>query len=377
MPNAVLVGAFGQGNPGDEALCAVFRDALAGAGYDAAVVSRDPRRTAAIHRCRALPATGRHVAAAVRRADLVVIGGGTIFKGLHTSTGRRRNGLLWSTAGLVAAARAWSTPVAMVGVGAADVHGAAARNLARWIVRTTDLLVLRDEESAAVLASAGVPPPFRVGADPAWTVLDEPPASHGRSGDVVVAVSHLAVSHLAGGSDLAARLAAALRPLTTERRVTIQPWQIAGGRAGDADLAAEIARRLDGRAEVVRAPADLAEARASYVGASLVVGMRFHALVAAAAAGARFLAIAHEPKLAGVARRMEQPAVPPNAPEAVLTRAVATALDGPPPSPAAVRAEMARAEEGLALLRLLAGGGRIDEPSEVSGLTLSDGGGCW
>ena len=44
MSTVTLVGAFGQGNPGDEALCAAFCEALA--AHDVIVVSSDPAATA-------------------------------------------------------------------------------------------------------------------------------------------------------------------------------------------------------------------------------------------------------------------------------------------------------------------------------------------
>ena len=50
---------------------------------------------------------------------------------------------------------------------AAPLPGRAAQWLARAIVRSADLLVLRDDESAAHLAATGAPTPVRVGADPA------------------------------------------------------------------------------------------------------------------------------------------------------------------------------------------------------------------
>ena len=67
------------------------------------------------------------------------------------------------------ATRAMRKPLALVGVGAGALPGRSARTLTRAIVRRADLLVLRDEESAGVLADAGAPTPFRVGADAAWT----------------------------------------------------------------------------------------------------------------------------------------------------------------------------------------------------------------
>ena len=55
MSTVMLVGAFGQGNPGDEALCAAFCEALA--DHDAVVVSGDPVDTARRHGVRSVPAT--------------------------------------------------------------------------------------------------------------------------------------------------------------------------------------------------------------------------------------------------------------------------------------------------------------------------------
>ena len=52
MTNVLLVGAFGQGNPGDEALCAAFVRALA--GDDVVVASSDPAGTADRHGVRAI-----------------------------------------------------------------------------------------------------------------------------------------------------------------------------------------------------------------------------------------------------------------------------------------------------------------------------------
>src|SRR6266508_911524 len=110
MPTALLVGAFGQGNPGDEALCAAFRQALPSVRL--VVASRNPDTTAALHRCDSVLASPGAVARASRHADCVVVGGGTVFKTLHPSTGRRPAALLRTTAALVAGARVRGARVA-------------------------------------------------------------------------------------------------------------------------------------------------------------------------------------------------------------------------------------------------------------------------
>jgi polysaccharide pyruvyl transferase WcaK-like protein len=410
-----LAGAFGQGNPGDEALLAAFARALP--DHRPVAASSDPAATAAEH---GIAAVGRDDLATVGRelalADAVVVAGGTIFKALHPSSGRAPLSLLRRTAALAAATRALRKPLALVGVGAAPLHGRTARALARSIVRAADLLVLRDEESAGHLAATGAPMPVRVGADPAWTLLPDAPAptdataaAHGapagaaqaepavaaREAPVVAPAADrgpsvlmrspagghapvpladgdgrpvvVALSHLAGGRELAERLAAGLAPVVDAGvDVRLDPWQA----DGDADLAAAVATRLNGRVGIAAPPPDLVAARDAMVGAQLVLAQRFHAIVAAAAAGVPVLAVAHEPKLGGLARRLEQPVVAAEAPPAALATAVLDALDGPPAPPAAVRRERVHAESGFRLLRVLLARGRSDEAVDVDGLPL-------
>ena len=355
-----LAGAFGQGNPGDEALLAAFGRALR--DHSPVAASSDPAGTAAAH---AIAAVGRddlsRVARTIARADAVVVAGGTIFKALHPSCGRAPLSLLRRTAALAGVSKAMRKPLALVGVGAAPLHGQTALMLTRAIVRAADLLVLRDEESAAHLADVGAPTPFRVGADAAWTLVPDPPAG-AHEGPVVVALSHLA-----GGRELADRLAAGLEPvLDAGIPVRLDPWQP----DGDAALAAAVVARLGDRVQLAPPPADLLAARSGMLGARLVLAQRFHGLVAAASAGVPTLAVAHEPKLAGLARRLDQPAVAADAPPVTLSSAVLSALDAVPPSVAAVRRERASAEDGFRLLRVLLARGRSEEAIDVDGLAL-------
>jgi polysaccharide pyruvyl transferase WcaK-like protein len=367
MSTVLLVGAFGQGNPGDEALCGAFCHALA--GHDVIVATADPDGTARRFGVRTIPADPVATLRAARSADALVVGGGTIFKTLHTSTGRWRTSLLRDASALTAAARASGAKVAMVGVGAAELRGRWARSLSRWLVRHADLLVLRDEESAAVLADAGVPTPFWIGADPVWALVDDtaPVAVRPRDASVTVALSHLA-----GDDRFVGNLATAVGPLRDRYSVRLQPWQAgAGGR--DHELARSLRRRLGSGVEIVDPPADMASAAASLAGDALLIGLRFHALIAAAIAETRFVAVAHEPKLAGLSRRLGQVSVPSHATSAVMAAAVAHAFDHDPPTSAAVQAEVLAARRSFDLMGLLLSGGSSEEPHAVAGLPLSSG----
>lgn len=372
MSTVLLVGAFGQGNPGDEALCAAFCSSVA--DHDVVVASSDPADTTVRHGVTAIPADALATARAAVRADLLVIAGGTIFKTLHPSTDRRPTALLRNAVALVAGAKARGTRVAMVGVGADDLHGRSARGLARWLVRHVDLLILRDEESAAVLADAGAPTPFWIGADIAWLLAGDVPTAtpFGTRTPTIT----IALSHLAGDHQFLANLAAAVRPTLTTHSVQLQPWQV-GANGRDADVADALRELLDTDVKVLDAPDGLPAAAAAFAGDDLVIGLRFHALVAAGMAGTRFLAVAHEPKLAGLARRLGQVSVPAHATADVLRGALDHALDHDPVTPVAVETQVDGARRSLDLMRLLLDDAALGDPHTVAGLPLSNGSGSW
>jgi polysaccharide pyruvyl transferase WcaK-like protein len=183
----------------------------------------------------------------------------------------------------------------------------------------------------------------------------------------------VALSSEAGGGELVDDLAAALVPLLAQGlRVSLQPWQVGGPvRPDDLDMARAVAARLGGTADILLPPADLDDAIDVFAGARLVLALRFHALIAASAAGRPFVAYAHEPKLLGGARRLAQPVVRPadggDALAAVLLSAVARPVA---PTPSAVRGEIARAAESMRLLRLVLSDGESGEPESIGTLPL-------
>lgn len=366
MSRIVLAGAFGQRNPGDDALLRAFAHALA--GHEVVATSSAPFAT--VPGCELVaPGDPAAVMRRVRAADAVVFAGGTVFKELRAATCRSPVDLLARALAMGFGTRALGKPLALVGVGAAALPRGRSRMLARRLVHQANLLVLRDEESADVLVQAGAPAPFRIGADAAWPLLDRELDAEPVAGDEVI----VALSHDAGDRELADELAAMLVPvLAAGLPVSLQPWQVGRiGRRDDIDLARAVNARLGGTARLEVPPADLLEARERFGAARLVVAQRFHALVAAASAGVPAIAYAHEPKLAGLARRLAQPTLTPGEDPARLGAAIlAAARTAAPPSAAAVRAQYAAAEEGFRLLRLVLDGGRNPDADTIGSLPL-------
>jgi polysaccharide pyruvyl transferase WcaK-like protein len=371
LPTALLAGAFGQGNLGDEALLQAFARALP--DWRMVATTSDPEGGAAPELVEFEGVPSRRplaVAGKAMSSDAVIVGGGTIFKLLDAS-GRRPRGLLANASALVGAASMCRRPVAMVGVGAGRIHGSVATAYVRFLVRHSDLLILRDEESAGRLSAAGAVGPFRVGADPAWTLLDPPGSAithHTRR--VLVVPSVDAATSVGGRRALIELLVVALQMVKAAgNEVWLQAWQ--HGRTGDDDVAvvAELADRLGNDVDVVTTPGSLPEAMEQMRAFGAVLCFRFHALIAAGAAGIPSVAIAHEPKLAGLARRLEQTALAPAVSAQRLAETLCGIVDGAGPSPAVVKEEIARAEEGFRLLRVFLAGG-TDESDHLGALPL-------
>jgi polysaccharide pyruvyl transferase WcaK-like protein len=359
MPAALIVGAFGQDNPGDEALLDVTVAAVrARPGWEPVVVTARPGDTRARLAVEAVAASDVGMAWAVARADALVVGGGTIFKELHGSSGRPTGSLLRRAAAVTASFRARGKPVALVGVGAAEVHRPSQRRLVRAIARHAGLLVLRDHESAHVLASMGVSAPVRVGADLAWLAAS-PRTSDERAPDAPVGV---AVSHLAGDEPLTGNITRALGSMSDAGHgLEVEPWQGSPRLGRDARLARRMVAALHPAATLLAPPRDLTEAIDRMAGRSVVLAVRFHAALAAAMAGTPFVAVAHEPKLQAVARRMDQLAVRPDASDQAIAESLTRARRGPAPSLTAIDVERRRAQATVDLLGLLLeGGGSVD-----------------
>ena len=178
MPSVLLVGAFGQGNPGDEALCAAFLRALVdrrrrrrqqrpgGDGSAATACGRSPTRPL-VGRPPAAPRATRSWSAAARCS-----------RRCTRRPGGVRPRCCATPALLTAAAKATGKQVAMVGVGAGDLRGrqaAAASPAGSSATSTCSCCATRSRRRRST--EAGAPTPFWIGADPAWSLRPRRPST--------------------------------------------------------------------------------------------------------------------------------------------------------------------------------------------------------
>lgn len=321
----LICGYYGFGNAGDELILAAMLHDLRALrpGLAVTVISGDPAATRASHGVDAVhwqdvPA----IASRVRTADLVIVGGGGLFQeysGIDPDslfTDRHYAITFYAEPAILGALCGRRVMLYAIGVGPlTSEHG---RRTVRAACDAAQVITLRDEESARLVASLGVDPArLRVTADPAFarTVTAGAEESEGLipalppgPGLLVgVALRHwdVGVASYFWERELAAGLDAFLE--THEARLLFVPFQRLA-RAPENDTAvAERVRSLlrhPERATVLSGDEDPNALGAILGRCDLVVGMRLHATILAAVAGVPTVALSYDPKVELVMRQV-------------------------------------------------------------------------
>jgi polysaccharide pyruvyl transferase CsaB len=315
-PRFVLSGYYGFGNLGDEALLQVIVERLRARwpGCAVDVLSAAPEQTARAYGVEATPRMDlARVNAAIGRADVVLSGGGGL---LQNVTSLRS--LLYYTGVIRSAIRAGKpTMVFAQSIGPLDFWGrAVVRNFCKGLARAT----VRDERSRALLGS--LVPNVRVErtADPVF--LFEPGGEPldlaaeglaGNDGPLVV----IAVRKWQGGDATAQALSAVADRLAGKHGAQVAFLPLGG--PPDAEVATTIIRRC-ASTPVLLPDYPLGQAAQVIGRASLVIGMRLHALIIAARLGVPFLALPYDPKVTALCEDLRYPAGPLFVPGAPLPK---------------------------------------------------------
>ncbi len=288
----LLSGYYGFGNLGDEALLDVMVERIRARFPQSHidVLSATPQATAARL---GIEATERWEMRAVRdavsRADVVVSGGGGL---LQSATSLRS--LLYYAGVIHEGIRSKrKTMIFAQSIGPLDRVGKA---LVRRLCKGVDRATVRDARSAALLASLLPGTPVERTADPVF--LYEPPAGTDLSAEGLGAQSQpYAVVSVRECPLFAGNLAAIARlvdALSEKHGIRIAFVPLGGVK--DAAASTSVIRACSTAPMLLPEPT-LERAAAIVAGASVVVGMRLHALILAARAAVPFLAIPYDPKV--------------------------------------------------------------------------------
>ncbi|MGI9861408.1 polysaccharide pyruvyl transferase CsaB [Moorella naiadis] len=309
MARAVISGYYGFQNVGDEAvlysIIAALRDLAP--DLELTVLSRNPAQTAASYGVQAVDRWHlARVAGAIRQADLVLSGGGSLFQDV---TGPKS--LLYYL-GIVLLARLWRKPVVIYAQGLGPLQRRWSRWLTRRVLNEVQLITLRDSESRQLLEKLGIRrPPVYVTADPVLGL--DPGAMDLQPGDakweqlkLTSPVVGIAVRSWPGAGECWPPLARVADDLVAGGwQVLFLPFHF----PADVDACRQVARLMHNPAVIIKENLDLPTWLGLTGRLQFLIGMRLHALILAAIMEVPFLALPYDPKVAALARMMEQPAM--------------------------------------------------------------------
>ena len=303
MKHIVISGYYGFGNTGDEAALAgtlaSFRSLDENVGFT--VLSANPVETATAH---GVPAEPRFslpaVVRAIRKADLLISGGGSIFQDATSA----RSATYYF--GVILIAKILCKPVMLYAQGIGPITRSLTKAQVRLILNRVNLITVRDEDSAVLLRGLGVTvPPIHVTADASFALEPE--------GDDVCA----SVLEKAGVPAERPKLGVALRSwrvgedwprvvadgiAATVARIGAVPVFIPMQYPDDVQLAEAVAAAVGGESVILRERLAPVSVKAAIGRMDVVLAMRLHAALFAAAQGVPFAALSYDPKVAAFAK---------------------------------------------------------------------------
>jgi polysaccharide pyruvyl transferase CsaB len=352
----VISGYYGFNNLGDEAVLAAtvaaLRDRVPQA--EIAVLSAAPGETSRVHGVAGIPRDRpREVAWALRGSDLFLSGGGSLFQ---DATSWRSP---WYYLGILLAARRLARHTAVYAQGIERPRRPGVRAAMRRVLNAVELITVRDRASLDVLAGLGVRRPrTALCADPSLLLTPDWSAAAASERAKWETGRWFGLALRSWGSGAAVRAAAAAAATVAERR-GIRWALLPMHPPGDLATCEALASHLGPAATVVRAPLGPREMLALVGTLDLLVGMRLHALLFAAAQGVPIVPIIYDPKIAALARELDEP--PPLPADGLRADALVAAI------------ESADEHRGVRRARISAAAARLREraalaPALVAGL---------
>ena len=291
----LIVGYYGRGNPGDEALMEAAVRAVLGAGCVPVVATDDP--SSVPPGVGTVPRTaffGLWALRAVSLCDAVLFGGGGIFQDATSL----RSLLFYANLALRAKARRKSLFLLAQGVG--PLRRRISRRLVKEVFEAADMADVRDERSRDLLVEIGVSPSkVTVSADLSFLLAGEGSGLRveRRKG---IALFPRAVKEREALMAVAEGVAKAAEDLGLPLRLV--PFQ----RRMDERSVEEMAT-LAPRAKRCLPPSDWRAAAGEVASSELAVCVRLHALAFAAMSGTPAVAIPYDPKVEALAEYLGVP----------------------------------------------------------------------
>lgn len=294
MKKVVISGYYGFNNAGDEAVLASIIEALQSEipEINITVLSNSPERTEKQYSVQAVDrwSLGK-IIPVIRDCDLLISGGGSL---LQDVTGAKS--ILYYL-GVVRLALLSKKPVMFYAQGIGPVTRPWTRKILARVANKVDLITVRDQDSKDDLAEMGVvKPPVHVTADPVlgWEgskgedplhVLCRAKAEDGRYAGISLRPwKGIKTDEIAAVCDFLAE---------SGYQVVFLPFHF----PGDIAVCREVSRLMQHRSCLIKENLSPGEIMDLVGQMDLVIGMRLHALIMAAARSVPFVALSYDPKV--------------------------------------------------------------------------------
>ncbi|MCL6519797.1 MAG: polysaccharide pyruvyl transferase CsaB [Armatimonadetes bacterium] len=284
----IISGYYGFSNMGDEAVLSAIIAGLrehSKKDIEITVISGAPKETQLHHGVRSLSRRSiAEVLTAIRESDLVISGGGSLIQ--DATSFRSLLYYLW----VIMQAQRSRRKVMILGQGIGPLRRKISCMLARRVLDRVDIIAVRDPDSANLLKKIGVArPPIYVTADPAFLLKAEPTEQF--EGDIIT----FALREWREAPWVEQYAIESLKQLSKELPAKI--FLMAMHTPGDLEMASRIGRQV-GDSVIVQKENLTPEQLLGIICASkMVVSMRLHALIFAAASGIPMLGITYDPKV--------------------------------------------------------------------------------
>lgn len=292
----VCCGYYGQGNAGDEALMASLLQMLP-PECTPLVLSGNPQQTraryqvAAYHRMSAFD-----VFQVLRKGDAFIWGGGSLIQDATSALSPVYY------IGLMGLAQQMGLKTIAWAQGIGPLNRPMIRNLARQAFAGCDAVSVRDHGSAQLLSAWQIPP-LVIAPDPVWALAAKPLPQEVSD----LPAPRVAVCWRSHPQLTPARLATLTRALinfqqNTNTSIILLPFQA----SLDQEIAQLIQAELPGKSHILSLE-DPQVLKGIFQGVEMVIGMRYHSLIMAAAEKCRCFALSYDPKVSQLMQEIHIP----------------------------------------------------------------------
>jgi len=290
----LVSGYIGYSNVGDELILRqIVRDISAlDPEAEFAVFSGDPAATRREHGVHAYPRA--HPSGVLRGlgwCDVLISGGGTLLQDVTSP----RPPLYYG--GIAMLARILRKPYVVYAQGLGPLTHRLSRAIAATTLGHAAEVYLRDSESESLARVLGVDRDIEIVSDPAFGIEYVSVPTPGTRRRIAVALREWRRSE-----EVADTVSAALRTLVDEVDITIVVMQ-----PRDQPLALRMYEMLEGKVQIVDCDQPIDACVSAIQSADVTLGMRLHALIIAAAAVRRVVALSYDPKVEALATSLGAP----------------------------------------------------------------------